>query len=173
MDEKKPPPSKMAVNNYGCGSSFSLILAVFVLLFVFGELTRGCTGPPAQEHLAENGQPSGKRPGTMAAGNAQRHLGNKPGDFGTPGQAAALLQLLDDLPGRAEYRITYATDIDTVIFGLDINLDIIQRLHQRPDGTGTAERWTGHGLHRLQAAEKGGSLNQTPSGNSFGTYTKF
>lgn len=126
------------------------------------------TGDPSSEEL------SGSAPGQPTpSGEATVDLGRKSLSFGSAEQARALLGLMERQPGKASYQITYQTSGDVVIFGLDRNKDTIARLHQRMNGTGTGERWTGHVDHRLHSAASGGSLNDTPGGKSPGTIERF
>lgn len=100
-------------------------------------------------------------------------LGIRNPSFGSAGQAAAMLSLIDDKPHQRKYQISYKTEDDTVFFEFDIAMDTITRIHKRKNGTGTAEKWQGDALYRLQAAAKGGTLNDTKNGKSAGTMTNF
>lgn len=89
------------------------------------------------------------------------------------GQASKILSMMEQRPNRSGYTITYSTAADTVVFGCDIRKRTIVRIHQRPDGTGTAETWSGYVVDRLQSAAAGGSLNDAPTGKSPGTLKPF
>ena len=102
-----------------------------------------------------------------------RHLGRQTPTFGTVGQASALLDLVRSVPGQEDYRITYQAEADVVVFGTQLGREQLMRLHQRPDGTGTAETWTGHTMYRIEHAATGGSLNDTKAGKSPGNMTNF
>ena len=102
-----------------------------------------------------------------------RHLGRQTPTFGTVGQASALLDLIRSVPGQEDYRITYQTEADVVVFGAHLGREQLMRLHQRPDGTGTAETWTGHTMYRIEQAATGGSLNDTIAGKAPGNMTNF
>lgn len=106
-------------------------------------------------------------PATRGSGKAQSSLGTRPIDFGSRGQALALLALMEEQPGRVEYSVSYETTVDAVVVGADFNTGILARVHVRPDGKGSAERWRGYIRERLRAAAAGGSLNDTPAGKSF------
>jgi len=100
-------------------------------------------------------------------------LGNKSEGFGSMSQAQAIIKLIESNPGHGGYQITYSTNLDTVVFGCDLNKDTIVRIHQRPNGTGTGERWQGHTLYRLKSAANNGSLNDTPEGKQPGIMQSF
>jgi len=102
-----------------------------------------------------------------------RDLGVRNASFGSLGQARALLSLIKDNPHRFKYQINYKTEAGRVVFSYDIPMDTLTRLHKQKDGSGTVETWPGNALHRLQAAAKGGSLNDTPQGKSSGTLSHF
>lgn len=106
-------------------------------------------------------------------GKVERNLGVESVQFGSTGQAQAMLQLLNDVPGKTDYLITYQTAIDVVFFGVDFDKKTISRMHSRPDGTGNAEQWSGYVLSRLESAAGGGSLNDTPKGKLPGTSQYF
>lgn len=111
--------------------------------------------------------------GAALAEPVTRHLGRQSFGFGTIGQAGALRDLITAIPGQEEYRITYTTDEDVVLFGAHLGRDQLLRLHQRPDNTGTAETWNGHARYRIEQGAAGGSLNDTPEGKSPATMTRF
>lgn len=100
-------------------------------------------------------------------------LGMKDVGFGSAGQAAALQRLIQDNPGLNRYQISYSTGSDVVVFGCDLNSDVIIRIHNKPDGHGTNETWSGHVLFRILSAAKGASLNDTPNGKQPGSYQSF
>ncbi|EKD40035.1 MAG: hypothetical protein ACD_75C00196G0002 [uncultured bacterium] len=108
-----------------------------------------------------------------AAEIIKNDLGTRDVSFGSAGQAAAMLKLIDDRPHQRQYQISYKTETDTVFFEFDIAIDTIVRIHKRKNGTGTVEKWQGDALYRLQAAVKGGTLNDTKKGKSAGTMTNF
>ncbi len=103
----------------------------------------------------------------------KKDLGVRNPSFSSAGQAAAMLALINEQPHQRKYQISYKTDDDTVFLECDIALDTITRVHKRKNGTGTAEKWQGEALHRLKAAAKGGSLNDTRRGKSVGTIAIF
>ena len=100
------------------------------------------------------------------------HLGHLSG-LDSRGQASKILSMMQQHPDRSGYTISYSTAADTVVFGCDIRKRAIVRIHQRPNGTGTAETWNGYVVDRLQSAAAGGSLNDTPTGKSPGTLKPF
>lgn len=108
-----------------------------------------------------------------AADDPKEHLGKRSVSFGSSEQATALLSLMGQQPNKNEYQISYETEADTVIFGCSLVNDTIARIHQRRDGTGTAEKWTGSVKFRLQTAAKGGSLNDTDKGKIPGSFSSF
>jgi hypothetical protein len=109
----------------------------------------------------------------IAAEAVKRDLGIRNVSFGSAGQASAMLSLLNDKPHQRKYQLSYKTKADTVFFEFDMAMDTIIRVHKRKNGTGTIERWQGDALYRLQAAAKGGSLNDTKVGKSAGTMSNF
>lgn len=109
----------------------------------------------------------------IAAEAIKRDLGARKVSFGSAGQAVAMLSLINDKPHQRIYQINYKTEADTVFFEFDMARDTITRVHKRKNGTGTAEKWQGDALYRLQAAAKGGSLNDTKDGKSAGTMVNF
>lgn len=103
----------------------------------------------------------------------KKDLGVRNPSFGSAGQAAAMLALINQYPHQRQYQVSYKTDDDAVFLECDIAMDTIIRVHKRKNGTGTAEKWQGEALYRLKAAAKGGSLNDTRKGKSAGTITNF
>jgi hypothetical protein len=130
----------------------------------------------ARPRSAPMGQP-GTPPTTTApagrSGEAEVNLGPRPVDFGSRGQARELLALIEQQPGRASYSIAYTTDIDVVVFGCDFSKNVLVRVHRRLDNHGSSETWRGYLLDRLRSAAAGGSLNDTPDGESGGTFDTF
>lgn len=103
----------------------------------------------------------------------KKDLGVRNPSFGSAGQAATMLALINEHPHQRKYQVSYKTDDDTVFLECDIAMDTITRVHKRRNGTGTAEKWQGEALYRLKTAAKGGSLNDTRKGKSAGTITNF
>lgn len=101
------------------------------------------------------------------------NLGTKPDGFGSSGQALALIDLIVRNPKESNYRITYKTSTDMVVFECDFNQDTITRTQKRAKGKNTIEQWTGQAVQRLRHAANGGSLDDTPSGHSPGTIRVF
>ena len=110
---------------------------------------------------------------SLAGEQVTANLGTKDLDFGSTGQAMALQQIMQESPGSTRYQIEYTTSGDVVIFGCDLDKDVIARMHNRPDGHGTSEVWQGDVLHRIKSAAEGGSLNDTQGGKVFGTMQTF
>jgi hypothetical protein len=108
-----------------------------------------------------------------AAEVVKKDLGVRNPSFGSAGQAAAMLALLNEQPHQRKYQISYKTDDDTVFLECDIAMDTITRVHKQKNGTGTAEKWQGEALYRLKTAAKGGSMSDTRKGKSVGTITNF
>lgn len=100
-------------------------------------------------------------------------IGTRGLDFGSTGQAEALQQLIKEKPGLNRYQIAYRTEADVIVFGCDINKDMIVRIHNRPDGHGSNESWAGDIMYRISSAATGGSLNDTPSGKQPGSFQTF
>lgn len=110
---------------------------------------------------------------TAILAETTRHLGRQPSTFGTQAQSLALLALMREQPGDNRYQIDYTTEIDAVVVGCDLSNQTLARIHNRPDGHGTAEKWSGHVLYRLQQGVDGESLNTTPQGKSPASYQSF
>lgn len=108
-----------------------------------------------------------------ALAQVAENLGTKPDGFGSSGQALALIDLIVRNPKQSNYRITYKTSTDMVVFECDFNQDIITRTQKRAKGKNTIEQWTGQAVQRLRHAANGGSLDDTPSGHSPGTIRVF
>lgn len=168
-------PKKIIINNYGCGSGCSTIIAACLVLFGIGSLQHSCTGwpekktPVKQERkLVADSDHSARIPGKV-----ERNLGTVDADMGSTKQAESLLQLINDVPNRTKYAISYQTPIDVVIFGADFEKNVLARMHNRPDGSGSAEKWSGYIFERLKEGANGGTLNQTPNGQQPGTYQSF
>jgi hypothetical protein len=103
----------------------------------------------------------------------EQHLGQKSAGFGSSAQSKALLSLMSDHPKETEAKITYTTDIDVVVFGFSRDNDNLIRVHQKRDGSGTTEVWSGDIVFRLNKAAEGGSLNDTSQGKKPGTFSTF
>ena len=88
-------------------------------------------------------------------------------------EAVALLQLMADEPGRTEYQIIFDVPGEITVFGCDLELERLVRVHQRPSGRGSQEVWTGYVMERLHAGATGDTLNTTPAGKIFGTHETF
>lgn len=101
------------------------------------------------------------------------NLGYLPAPLTSQDQATTLLDLIAKNPGRNPYQLTYKTADNVVIFGCNLDKNIIVRMHNYNDGSGSAESWHGNVRYRLQQAAAGNSLNDTPGGNSPGTFTRF
>ena len=103
----------------------------------------------------------------------KKDLGVRNPSFGSMGQSIELLKLIKSTPHQFQYEISYKTEVDTVLFGCDLGHDTVTRIHKQKNGTGTAEKWQGDAMFRLQSAAKGGTLNDTKSGKSAGTIVNF
>ena len=102
-----------------------------------------------------------------------KDLGVRNVSFGSLGQSRAMLSLIKDNPHRFKYQINYKTEAGRVVFSCDIPMSTITRVYKQKDGSGTVETWQGDTFFRLQAAAKGGSLNDTQQGKSAGTFSHF
>lgn len=107
------------------------------------------------------------------AGPVTFDIGKQSPSFGSSDQAAALNKLMAGQPRQSNYQITYTTTDDVVIFGCDLDKDVIARIHQKQNGHGTMEKWNGHVLYRIKNAANGGSLSDTPNGKSPGSFQQF
>lgn len=160
----------IVIHNHGCGSGCGKWLAVFLLLIGVGIAI--VMGKYSNQHHDE-GARSLNSGLPRTPGKVERHLGTQSVDFGSKDQSREMLQLIESVPGKTDYLITYQTAIDVVFFGVNFDKKTISRMHGRPDGTGTAEQWSGHVVSRLESASGDGSLNDTPKGQSPGTYQHF
>ena len=100
----------------------------------------------------------------LASEEIAAKLGRQGAGFGPAQQAAALQQLIEANPGAAQYRITFYTDNEVVVFGCNLEKDIVLRIQSDLDGHGQSEEWSGHSLYRLQEAAAGRPLENTPEG---------
>lgn len=107
------------------------------------------------------------------AADIRKNLGVQLQSFGSDKQAAELLSLMDEQPGEQKYMIDFETANDAVAFGCNLTTDTMVRIHQRPDGKGSAEKWIGDTIYRLKKAANGGSLNDTSTGKIPGTMQSF
>jgi len=126
--------------------------------------------PTGSDQAAEYIPPQTATP--IYSGSIKQDLGMQ-SSFGSENQAIALLDLIDRNQDKADLQISYTTDMDTVIFGCNLNKKAIIRLHTRPDGHGNSEVWIGDVLYRLKTTAAGKSLNDTPSGKSFADTQSF
>lgn len=99
--------------------------------------------------------------------------GVQPVTFGSARQAQALLEAIQNQPGKNSYQIHYATEVDTVVFGCDFEENVLMRIHSRPDGHGTFETWKGDINARLKSAAEGGSLNSASLWSERGSMKTF
>lgn len=110
---------------------------------------------------------------TIVSGKTNMHIGDRDRSFGSHGQANAILALMNQQPGKSAYQISYNTPVDVVVFGCDLEKEILIRVHQDSKGRGTAESWHGDIMYRLNQAANGGSLNDTKNGKNPGTFETF
>jgi len=101
------------------------------------------------------------------------NLGYKGLEFGSSGQAAAMLQLIQSTPGQRRYDVLYTTEKDIVVLAWDLQKDILIRMHDTKDNHGSSEKWSGDILYRIKSASDGGSLNDTQQGKKPGTFEVF
>ncbi|MFW5735518.1 MAG: hypothetical protein ACOCWR_10700 [Oceanidesulfovibrio sp.] len=80
--------------------------------------------------------------------------------------AADLLELIKRDPDRGRYTISRKVEGGTLLFGADLDLDVIFRIYRGDDGAERRDRWIGHITHRLQSAAAGGSLDAVPEQGS-------
>lgn len=110
---------------------------------------------------------------TRSQESIKQNIGEQSSSLGSAGQATALLQIISDFPNRTEYQISYTTNGEIVVFGCDFSKDVLARLHNKPDGHGSAETWDGDIPFRLRAAQNSESLNDTPTGKKLGSFSNF
>lgn len=103
----------------------------------------------------------------------KKDLGVRNASFSSTGQAQAMLSLVKDNPHQFKYQISYKTEVGNVLFEYDVAMDALTRIKKQKDGTGTAEKFPGDAMYRLQSAAKGGSLFDTRQGKSAGTIENF
>ena len=122
----------------------------------------------------KNRSPEKQQPFTVeVSGSKNKNLGTLSALLSSQEQARELLDLIDSYPGRNSYQITYKTTDDIVIFGCNFNQNVLLRIHNRPNGSGTAESWSDDIASRLRQAAAGNSLNDTLNGKRPGTFTRF
>lgn len=107
------------------------------------------------------------------SGKIEKNYGFQSESAGTKKQSRWLLDEIGKNPDKNEYKIFYNTNDEIIIFGCDFGRDIIIRMKTRPNGHGTAEKWAGDIMYRLQTATVNGSLNDTVNGKSYGTFDSF
>lgn len=76
--------------------------------------------------------------------------------------ASDLLELIEQDPDRGRYTISRKVQGGTLLFGADLDLDVIFRIYRGDDGAERRDRWIGHIRHRLRSAAAGGSLDTVP-----------
>lgn len=137
------------------------------LLMVAMTLCLGCSVLPINRALPTSAP--------LMDSQAEEDLGTRPADFGSQGQARALLALIVREPKQRTYVLYYRTADDTVMLTYDATADTLKRVHRMPGngGHGTLEQWNGSIEDRLLAAADGESLNKTPSGVRPGTYSRY
>jgi hypothetical protein len=111
--------------------------------------------------------------GTGRSGKSETNLGTRPLTYGSQEQARDMIAAIAQDPGKAEYSVSYSTEIDAVVIGADFTKDVLARVHQKRDGHGTTESWRGYIMDRLRSASAGGSLNDTPGGKSLVDFRSF
>lgn len=163
--KKKKNPLVMLLALLGLGA-----LALVTFSCLAGLIFSRSTATPAVSHL-----PKLTPTAAVAArtGEAKKDLGVVSGSPGSANQAVEMLKLIEAQPNKSDYQLSYSTKDDTVLFGCNFEKNVIVRIHQRPDGTGSQESWQGYVLERLKAAAGGGSLNDTPEGKIEGSFEEF
>lgn len=100
-------------------------------------------------------------------GGAGKELGNQGMELGFRDLSQRLLTIMNAEPNKPSYRITYTTsEDDRIVFGYDLNKQILLWMLSTDDGPPKYKAWTGHIQYRLIAASNGRSLNDTPDGKS-------
>lgn len=147
-----------------------LMLLVIYAAIAWGDKDTNKISPIAKRS-SEQSQKVDRPP--VGSGEASIQIGQQSISFGSTNQAAELLKLIEQQPGKDSYQITYSTDTDTVVFGCVFSKNIMVRMHTRHDQHGSVERWNGWILDRLITAVGGGSLNDTPVGKMMVAQTSF
>jgi len=94
-------------------------------------------------------------------------------DRGSTEQAKLLLKYISDDPTLTKYEADQHSGGELVRLEYDSQADTLVRIHKTSRHSGTREAWVGQIPDRLRAAAAGGSLNDTPDGESPGTYVRF
>jgi hypothetical protein len=162
MDTK---PQQIIIKNYGCGSGCGTLFAAFLVFIVAGIAISNFSKHSKTTSSTQQNQ--------RIKGLVSRDLPPQPSDLGSFQEAKELLQLINDVPNKTEYRISYQINKKSVVFGADFDLDMIARINGMPDGKGTFEKWSGNIIYRLEQGAKGESLNNTPNGQSPSHYQSF
>jgi hypothetical protein len=162
MDTKQP---QIVIKNYGCGSGCGTVFAAFLILIVIGIAMSNFNKHTKTTLSTQQNQ--------RTKGLVSRDLPPQLPNFGTLQETKELLQLINDVTNKTEYRISYKINETSVVFGADFELDVIARINGMPDGKGTFEKWAGNIIYRLEQGAKGESLNNTPNGQSPSHYQSF
>lgn len=123
------------------------------------------TSAPAAHSQNQTGQ-AASTPAGPSAQAAPQDSGAKqprPGDISNAALAADLLKLIKRDPNRGRYTISRRVPEGTLLFGADLDLDVIFRIVRGNDGSERRDRWIGHITYRLQSAAAGGSLDSVPA----------
>ncbi len=75
--------------------------------------------------------------------------------------SADLLEAIRRDPDLGRYTISRRTPEGTILFGADLDLDVVFRIHLPDTGPEQRDRWIGDALQRLERASRGGSLDET------------
>lgn len=118
---------------------------------------------PTQGQASQNQTAPGQAASAPTGPPAQAAPQNRPGDISNAALAADLLKLIERDPNRGRYTISRRVPDGTLLFGADLDLDVIFRIVRGNDGSERRDRWIGHITHRLQSAAAGGSLDSVPA----------
>lgn len=146
---------------------FALIAAVEGIKHVVGV----SKNVPHEKVAEQSVLPTHHAPPLPHAGETAQEILAVDDAYGSEMQVRYLLALRDKRPGYGTYEITLISrDAEKTEMIWDVRQDFLIRKHEN-NGRGTAESWTGYVEYRLQAAQTGGSLNDTPLGKIPGTFT--
>lgn len=131
---------------------FSIIAAVIIVITLyFWPRSEQQTKTTAKESTTKQQYTKSYRTGDIT-----QNIGHQDINFGSMNQATNLLELINEIPNKANYQILYTTGSDSVVFGCDFNRKLIVRIHHQQNGHGSQEAWAGFIIDRLKSASNGG-----------------
>lgn len=117
--------------------------------------------PPLEPPLPRDSEVGTSAAGTPPAGDPPEWDLREP--LSNASLAADLLELIERDPDRGRYTLSRKVQGGTLLFGADLDLDVVFRIYRGDDGAERRDRWIGHVRHRLRRAADGGSLDAVPA----------